>query len=69
MSTRLLPSVLDTTISKSLKDHMEQSSLEQSANSSELLAMFSEYFVVTVMRHPRSWESLDFLVFRRSPLG
>ena len=48
---------------------MEQSSLEQSANSSELLATFSEYFVVTVMRRPRSWESLDFLVFRRSPLG
>ena len=42
-------SVLDTTISNSLTDHMEQSS-----NSSELLATFSEYFVVTVMRHPSS---------------
>ena len=43
--------------------------LEQSANSSELLSTFSEYFVVTVMRHPNSWESLDLLVFRRSPIG
>ena len=48
---------------------MEQSSLEQSANSSELLATFPEYFVATVMRHPNSWESLDLLVFHRSPLG
>ena len=49
---------------QALRDHMEQSS-----NSSELLATFSEYFVMTVMRHPSSWESLDLLVFRRSPLG
>ena len=61
MSTRLLP--------VSARYHHFQSSLEQSANSSELLATFSGYFVVTVMRRPRSWESLDFLVFRRSPLG
>ena len=49
---------------QALRDHMEQSS-----NSSELLATFSEYFVVTGMRQRSSWESLDLLVFRRSPLG
>ena len=62
-------SVPDTTTSNSLKDHMEQSSLEQSANSLELLATFFGYFSVTVMRHPSSWEILDLLVFRWSPIG
>ena len=48
---------------------MEQSSLEQRANSLELLATFFGYFSVTVMRHPSSWEILDLLVFRWSPIG
>ena len=46
-------SVLDTTISNSLRDHMELSSFEQSANSSELLATFSGYFFVPCDASPQ----------------
>ena len=52
----------------SLKDHVEQSSSEQSANSSELLRS-PGISLCPVMRHPSSWESLDLLVFPRSTLG